>query len=121
MYAWDEDNQAMVLSIDMQPGNNIVEFGEQVQAKISEVQNTFPEDVKITTIVNQPHVVKESIDHFMVEFGMAIVSVIIVVMLLLAFPCSCCCFCSSAYFHTYHFWCYEFSGPGIAPGDTGST
>lgn len=80
-----EDNQAMVLSIDMQPGNNIVEFGEQVQAKISEVQNTFPQDVKITTIVNQPHVVKESIDHFMVEFGLAIASVIIVVMLLLPF------------------------------------
>ena len=79
-----EDN-AMVLSIDMQPGNNIVAFGEQVQAKIAEVQKTFPEDVKITTIVNQPHVVKESIDHFMVEFGLAIISVIIVVMLLLPF------------------------------------
>jgi multidrug efflux pump subunit AcrB len=69
----------------MQPGKNIVEFGEQVKEKISEVQKTFPEDVKITTIVDQPHVVKESIDHFMIEFGMAIGSVILVVMLLLPF------------------------------------
>jgi len=81
----DEENKAMVLSIDMQPGNNIVQFGEEVDKKIKEIQSTFPDDVKITTIVNQPHVVKESINHFMVEFGMAIGSVILVVMFLLPF------------------------------------
>jgi multidrug efflux pump subunit AcrB len=79
-----EDN-AMVLSIDMQPGHNIVEFGHQVDEKIKQVQSTFPSDVKINTIVNQPEAVAESISHFMVEFGMAIASVIIVVMLLLPF------------------------------------
>lgn len=79
------ENKAMVLSIDMQPGRNIVQFGKEVEAKISEIEHTFPDDVKITTIVNQPEVVAESISHFMVEFGLAIGSVIIVVMLLLPF------------------------------------
>ncbi|SHN19949.1 efflux RND transporter permease subunit [Chitinophaga sp. CF418] len=79
------ENKAMVLSIDMQPGRNIVQFGEEVEARIKEIERTFPEDVKITTIVNQPEVVAESISHFMVEFGLAIGSVIIVVMLLLPF------------------------------------
>lgn len=79
------ENRSMVLSIDMQPGHNIVQFGKEVEAKIRDIEHTFPDDVKITTIVNQPEVVGESISHFMVEFGLAIGSVIVVVMLLLPF------------------------------------
>ncbi|MEZ2443276.1 efflux RND transporter permease subunit [Chitinophaga sp. RCC_12] len=77
------NDKVMMLAIEMQPGNNIVQFGHIVQDKLKEIQRDFPEDVKITTIVNQPEVVDESIRHFMKEFGLAIASVIIVVMLLL--------------------------------------
>lgn len=79
------EEKAMVLTIDMQPGNNIVAFGEEVQEKIASVQKTFPPDVKIKTIVNQPEAVSDSISHFMKEFGLAIASVVLVVMLLLPF------------------------------------
>ena len=79
------EENAMVLSIDMLPGNNVVAFGKQVEEKISEIQKSFPGDIKMKTIVNQPEVVDESITHFMKEFGMAICSVLLVVMLLLPF------------------------------------
>lgn len=79
------EDKAVVLSIDMQPGHNIVQFGKEVAARIKTIESTFPDDVKITTIVDQPQVVADSISHFMVEFGLAIASVIIVVMLLLPF------------------------------------
>ncbi|MCI9845524.1 efflux RND transporter permease subunit [Flavobacterium pectinovorum] len=79
-----EDN-AMVLSVDMLPGNNIVAFGEEVEAKIKAIQKTFPPDIKMKTIVNQPKDVEHSISHFMKEFGLAIASVLLVVMLLLPF------------------------------------
>ncbi|EJL68717.1 efflux RND transporter permease subunit [Chryseobacterium populi] len=79
------DENAMVLTIDMKPGNNIVAFGKEVDEKIAEIQQAFPPDIKMNTIVNQPEVVGESINHFMVEFGMAIGSVVLVVMLLLPF------------------------------------
>lgn len=79
------DDKVLLLSTEMQPGNNIVEFGKKVDAKLKVLQSTFPDDIKINTIVNQPEVVAESISNFMVEFGMAILSVIIVVMLLLPF------------------------------------
>ncbi|MBE9462108.1 efflux RND transporter permease subunit [Dyadobacter sp. UP-52] len=79
------DDKVMMLSIEMQPGNNIVQFGDVVQAKLKEVKSTFPEDVKVTTIVDQPKVVGDSISHFMVEFGIAIMAVIMVVMFLLPF------------------------------------
>ena len=76
-------DKVMLISTEMQPGNNIVEFGEKVDAQLAELQKSFPDDIKIEKIVNQPAVVDESINHFMIEFGMAIASVIIVVMLLL--------------------------------------
>jgi multidrug efflux pump subunit AcrB len=79
------EDKVMMLSIEMQPGNNIVQFGGVVQEKIKEIQSKLPDDVKLTTIVDQPKVVGDSISHFMVEFGIAILAVIIVVMFLLPF------------------------------------
>ncbi|MBB6002479.1 efflux RND transporter permease subunit [Arcicella rosea] len=79
------NDKVMLISTEMQPGNNIVAFGEKVDEQLKELQSSFPDDIKIKTIVNQPEVVAESINHFMIEFGMAIASVIIVVMLLLPF------------------------------------
>ncbi|WP_316839066.1 efflux RND transporter permease subunit [Pedobacter gandavensis] len=77
--------KTMILSIEMQPGNNIVHFGEKVQERLKTIQQTFPTDIKINTLVNQPQVVDESIVHFMKEFGLSILAVIIVVMILLPF------------------------------------
>jgi len=79
------EGKVMMLAIEMQPGNNIVQFGHIVEERLKNMQAGFPEDIKINTIVNQPDVVDESIRHFMKEFGLAIVSVIVVVMLLLPF------------------------------------
>ncbi|WP_228520477.1 efflux RND transporter permease subunit [Flavobacterium sp. CSZ] len=79
------EDKAVLLSIEMQPGNNIVAFGEQIDEKLHELQTKFPEDIKINTIFSQPEVVQESISHFMIEFGLAIISVIVVVMFLLPF------------------------------------
>lgn len=77
------NNNVMMLTVEMQPGNNIVALGEELDRKMEAVKRTLPEDVKVSIIVNQPEVVKERVSHFMVEFAIAIASVIIVVMLLL--------------------------------------
>ncbi len=79
------NDKVMLINTEMQPGNNIVAFGHTVDEKLNALKATFPADININTIVNQPAVVDESITHFMIEFGMAIGSVIIVVMLLLPF------------------------------------
>ncbi len=78
-------NKAMILAVQMQEGNNIVKFGEEVQRKIEETQRTLPANVKISTIVNQPHLVDQNISHFIREFFLAIISVVIVIILLLPF------------------------------------
>jgi multidrug efflux pump subunit AcrB len=79
------DDKVMMLTVEMQPGNNIVKFGKEVETKMGQLQSTFPDDVKVEAIVNQPEVVDKSISHFMVEFGIAIATVLVVIMLLMPF------------------------------------
>ena len=59
------------------------QFGDEVNKKIDAVKQVLPSEVKITTIVNQPHLVDENVSHFIHEFFLAILSVIVVVVLLL--------------------------------------
>lgn len=79
------NDRVLMLAIEMQPGNNIVQFGHTIEEKLAVIKSKLPDDIQINTIVNQPEVVDESIKHFMREFGLAIGSVILVVMLLLPF------------------------------------
>ena len=78
-------NNALLLSLEMQKGNNIVAFGKDVQAVLDHFSEKTPDDVKINVISNLPDVVDHSISHFMTEFLIAIIAVIIVTMILLPF------------------------------------
>jgi multidrug efflux pump subunit AcrB len=76
-------HRVVMLSVEMQPGNNIVAFGEKLKGVIESVAKQFPAGVKVTPIADQSHVVYEKIKHFMGEFAIAIVAVIAIVILLL--------------------------------------
>lgn len=78
-------NKAVVVAVQMNEGRNVVEFGKEVNQKIAEVSKQLPSNVKLTTIVNQPALVKENISHFLKEFLLAIISVIVIVVLMLPF------------------------------------
>lgn len=78
-------NKAIMLCIQMREGNNIVEFGKAVEAKIKDARTIIPGSINITTLVSQPTLVDQNISHFIKEFFLAIASVIVVVILLLPF------------------------------------
>ncbi|AUD02754.1 efflux RND transporter permease subunit [Spirosoma pollinicola] len=80
-----DGHPALMLSVEMQEGNNIVQFGDQVAAKLAEIQQNLPSSIKLTTVVNQPQVVQRSVSDFIREFFLAIVSVVIVTIILLPF------------------------------------
>lgn len=77
--------RALLLSVEMQEGNNIVEFGKELREKLNRLHPTLPPDLKIDLVADQPSVVEHRISHFIQEFGIAIGSVILVTMLLLPF------------------------------------
>jgi len=78
-------HKAMMVSVQMLEGNNIVQFGKEVNGKLNEFKKLIPSDTHLSLIVNQPAMVDENISHFMREFLLAIISVVLVVILLLPF------------------------------------
>lgn len=77
-------NTALVLSVEMRGGNNIVTFGESVDKVLAEFEETLPDSVTLTKISDQPKIVNTSIWSFLRDLLVAM-GVVIVVMLLL-FP-----------------------------------
>jgi len=82
-YVKNNGRKCIVLSIEMAEGNNIVEFGNKVKAKLTEFSKTLPDDVTIYAITDQSHVVNSSVVEFLKELLIAILAVIVVIMLLL--------------------------------------
>lgn len=82
-YIKNNGQQCLLLSLQMIRGKNIVDFGTEVKQVISDYQKTLPADVHINIISDQSQVVDHSIQDFMLEMLIAIVSVIIVVCLML--------------------------------------
>lgn len=78
-------HKAIVVAVQVNEGNNIVQFGEKVDQVIDEVSDLIPSEVKISTIVNQPKLVDYNVSHFLIEFLIAIIAVIIVIIILLPF------------------------------------
>jgi multidrug efflux pump subunit AcrB len=73
----------VMLSVEMQEGNNIVDFGREVNRKLDAIRPMLPPDLNLTVIADQPKVVEERVSHFVREFAIAIGAVVLVTMLLL--------------------------------------
>jgi multidrug efflux pump subunit AcrB/outer membrane protein TolC len=84
-YARSRGERALLLSVEMQEGNNIVDFGNELHASLDRIRPLLPPDLKIDFVADQPTVVADRVKHFIREFAIAILSVIIVTMLLLPF------------------------------------
>ena len=82
-YIRNNGQRCILLSLQMTRGENIIDFGTRVKEIIRDYQATLPDDVHINIISDQSQVVGHSIEDFMWEMLIAIVSVVIVVMLML--------------------------------------
>jgi len=77
--------KCLMLSVEMQEGYNIVDFGAAIDEKLKEMKPLLPTDLEMKLIANQPKVVERRISDFMREFWIAIAAVILVTMILLPF------------------------------------
>lgn len=74
---------AILLSVEMNEGNNIEDLGKALNAKIAAMRAILPPDLKLDLVANQPKMVTEKVQDFMREFGIAIIAVIAVTIILL--------------------------------------
>jgi multidrug efflux pump subunit AcrB/outer membrane protein TolC len=82
-YIRQNGKKTILLSLEMQQGNNIVQFGKDVQKALNTFKDQCPKDIQVNTISNLPDYVNSAVTDFMKEFMIAILAVILVVMLLL--------------------------------------
>lgn len=82
-YIRQDGKKTILLSLEMQQGNNIVDFGKDVQVALDAFKKNCPKDIEVNVISNLPQYVNDSVSDFMREFLIAIIAVILVVMLLL--------------------------------------
>lgn len=77
-----DDKNTLLLSLEMQPGNNIVAFGNEVNQILEEFEQEIPSSVDMQLITNQPKVVNDSVVSFLKDLLISILVVIGVMMLL---------------------------------------
>lgn len=82
-YIRNNGRKCILLSVEMKPGYNMVKLGEDVNEKTAEFEKALPDDVTLYRITDQSRVVGDSVNNFLHELMIAIVSVIVVVLLLL--------------------------------------
>ena len=70
--------KCLLMSVEMQTGNDITRFGKELNSILLEEGAKLPADVKISTIVDQSKFVQKSVDEFLVEILIAIISVVLV-------------------------------------------
>ena len=74
--------KALVMSIEMRSGNNIVSFGKDIDKIVAKVSETLPDSVTITKISDQPKVVNTSVWAFVRDLVIAMLVVILVMLIL---------------------------------------
>ena len=82
-YIKNNGKKCILLSMEMRSGNNIVQFGKDVNEVLESYQKELPKSVSIYRIADQSKVVGDSVFNFLKELMIAIGAVIIVIMCLL--------------------------------------
>jgi multidrug efflux pump subunit AcrB len=84
-YIMNNGKKCIILSMEMRSGNNIVEYGKEVDEVLGKFQQNLPDSVSIRRIADQPKVVGDSVYSFLRDLLIAILVVIIVMMILFPF------------------------------------
>ena len=78
-----DGHPCVLLSMEMTPGNNVVQYGKDVDAVLDEFRKSeLPEDVTITRIADKPKVVAMSVSSFLRDLLISMAIIILVMMVL---------------------------------------
>ncbi|MBO6144927.1 MAG: efflux RND transporter permease subunit [Prevotella sp.] len=76
-----DGHPCVLLSMEMTPGNNVVQYGEEIESVLSSfAAEELPDDVTITRIADKPKVVALSVSNFLRDLIISMVIIILVMM-----------------------------------------
>ena len=82
-YIEQDGHPCVLLSLEMNSGNNIVQYGKDVDKVLDQYRATvLPDDVTLTRIADQPKVVGTSVNDFLRDLLLSMVIIIVVMMVL---------------------------------------
>jgi multidrug efflux pump subunit AcrB len=82
-YITNNGNRCLVLSLEMQPGNNIMQYGKEVDKVLKTFKDDYlPADVSMQRITDQPQVVGASVTDFVINLLESMLVIILVMMIL---------------------------------------
>ena len=85
-YILNNGHRCVLLSMEMRAGNNIVEYGKEVDEVLQRfVEEVLPEDVSVQRIADQAKVVGDSVHSFLRDLFISMAIIIAVMMLLFPF------------------------------------
>src|SRR2546421_12015594 len=70
--------RAITVAVQMQAGRQIADFSGEVDAALTSVRATLPEDLILARTSDQPRQVKEKVDLFLVSFYEAIAIIVLI-------------------------------------------
>ena len=73
---------ALIVSVEMRSGNNIVSFGKSVDKVLASFQEELPDSVNLSIISNQPKIVDSSVWSFIRDLVISMIVVILVMLML---------------------------------------
>ena len=78
-----DGHPCMLLSMEMTPGNNVVQYGQQVDKVLNDFRESeLPSDVNVTRIADKPKVVAKSVSDFLRDLLISMLIIILVMMVL---------------------------------------
>ena len=78
-----DGHPCVLLSMEMTPGNDVVEYGREVDQVLNDFrQNELPNDVNVTRIADKPKVVALSVSNFLRDLLISMAIIILVMMVL---------------------------------------
>ena len=78
-----DGHPCVLLSMEMTPGNNVVQYGQEVEQVLSSfAADELPDDVHVTRIADKPKVVATSVSDFLRDLLISMLIIILVMMVL---------------------------------------
>jgi multidrug efflux pump len=80
---WMNTTPAIILNIQRQPGANVIEVVDRVQALLPQLRAALPASVEVTVLTDRTTTIRASVDDVQFELGLAVVLVVLVIFLFL--------------------------------------
>src|SRR5215813_295572 len=84
--AWMNTNQAIILNIQRQPGANVIEVVDRIQALLPQLRASLPAGIDVEVLTDRTTTIRASVADVEFELGLAVVLVVIVIFVFLRSP-----------------------------------